>query len=162
MKKIIKYLSKIDGWLYIVLFFCVMGVLRNALQFTTLGFNYHNIAIKILVAMIVLYLVQISLILLRERKAWIVSAIQVFFCIYVYEDFTFFPLANMIRSIVWHIKPDLSFEWVSFMWETLVSAMFCLEILKTYLIYTLTDDPYERRRKRLHHKNNSEIKEEAA
>ena len=111
MKKIIKYLRCIDGWLYVILFFCVIGFLRNLIQLFKFGFDYSSIATKVFVAMVMVYLAQMILISMRERKAWIFSAIQAFFCFYVFEDFTFTPLSNLAKLIIFRIVPDMNYSW---------------------------------------------------
>jgi hypothetical protein len=138
--KIIKYLKAVSWWLYAILFFCFAGIFRNVYHMNLFGYNYGNAATKVFVAMIVIYIAQAILILARERKAWIISAVQAFFCFYVYEDFTFLPFANMVRSIVLHFVPDIDYGWMHFLTVTMMSALFSLELLKTYLIYTLTEE----------------------
>lgn len=145
MKKIIKYLSAIDGWLYIILFFCTIGLMRNIMQLFRYGFDYSGIATKVFVAMIIIYLAQIILILSRERKAWVISAIQAFFCFYVFEDFTFIPLTNFVKMGVYSLFPDMGYSWHYFMGTVVISALLSLEMLKTYLIYALTVDLPNRR-----------------
>lgn len=141
MKKIIKYLRGIDGWLYVILFFCLIGLLRNGLQLFRFGFDYSSIATKVFVAMIMIYGVQAMLLLMRERKAWFISAIQAFFCFYVFEDFTFLPFSNLAKMIIFKISPDMNYSWHYFMNTVIISAMFSLELLKTYIIYALTEEP---------------------
>lgn len=137
--KIINYLRAINGWLYVILFFCIVGFFRNIMQLSYFGFNYSNVATKVFVAMIVIYFAQIILILLRERKAWIISIMQVFFCVYVYEDFTFVPLTNFIKMAVFHFFPNMDYSWHYFMNTAVVSLLFSLGLLKTYLIYVFTE-----------------------
>ena len=141
MKKIIKYLRGIDGWLYVILFFCFIGLLRNGMQLFRFGFDYSSIATKVFVAMIMIYGVQVMLLLMRECKAWFISAIQAFFCFYVFEDFTFLPFSNLAKMIIFKIVPDMNYGWHYFMNTVIISAMFSLELLKTYIIYVLTDEP---------------------
>jgi hypothetical protein len=141
MKKIIKYLQGIDGWIYLILFFCLMGVLRNILQINYYGFDYSNVAIKVFIAMIMMYGAQTILILMRERKVWMISALQAFFCFYVYEDFTFLPLANAAKMLFKVYAPNMGYGWIYFVNTMIISALFCLELIKTYLLYALTDEP---------------------
>jgi hypothetical protein len=140
MKRALNYLKKIDTRLYIILFFCIVGVLRNIYHIFLFGFDYGSIATKVFIAMIVIYGAQALLIFARERKVWIISAIQAFFCFYVYEDFTFLPAINMIKSITDYFIPEMSFGWSKAFSMGLLSALFCLELVKTYLMYTLTEE----------------------
>lgn len=141
MKNIIKYLRGIDGWLYVIVFFCIIGFLRNGIQLFRFGFDYSSIATKVFVAMIMIYGAETILLVMRERKAWLISAIQAFFCFYVFEDFTFIPLSNLAKMIIFKIVPDMSYGWHYFMNTVIMSALFSLELLKTYIIYTLTEEP---------------------
>ena len=147
--KIIKYLKGIHWLIYIILFFCLAGIFRNAYHMSVFGFNYENFATKILVAMAVIYVSQVILILLREKKAWLISAIQALFCAYVYEDFTFLPVTELIKNILWQWFPNMGYGWVKFMGTTMISALFTLEILKTYILFALTEElPRKKTRKR--------------
>jgi len=147
-KKLLKYFSAIDWRLYVIIFFCIMGLIRNAMYFGDIGFNYSRLETKIYTAMIVIYGAQLILLLLREHKAWIISALQVFFCFYVYQDYTFVPIANMIHNTTWRLSPDMSYGWINFMDTTLASALFCMELLKTYFILVLTDEVTGLKRRR--------------
>lgn len=137
-KKAVAYLSAIDPVLYLILFFCLAGLLRNLIALAYHGFDYSTVATKVFVAMSVIYFAQIILILLRERNAWVVSALQAFFCFYVYEDFTALPLANVVKMIFGGSLSSLDYGWIYFINMVLISAMFSFELLKTYLIYVLT------------------------
>ena len=97
--------------------------------------------------MSVIYFAQIILILLRERNAWVVSALQAFFCFYVYEDFTVLPLANVVKMIFGGSLSSLDYGWIYFINMVLISAMFSFELLKTYLIYVLTAPLPSRKKK---------------
>lgn len=137
-RKAVAYLSAIDPVLYLILFFCAAGFLRNTLALSYHGFDYSTVATKVFVAMAVIYFAQIVLILLRERNAWIVSALQAFFCFYVYEDFTALPFANVFKMIFGGGMASWDYGWIYFVNMVLISAMFSFELLKTYLIYALT------------------------
>ena len=137
-RKAAEYFGAIDPVLYLILFFCVAGLLRNVLALIRYGFDYAELSTKVFFAMSVIYFAQIALILLRERKAWIVSALQAFFCFYVYEDFTALPFSNVFKMLFGAEMAKMDFGWIYFINMALVSAMFSLELLKTYLIYALT------------------------
>jgi len=145
-RKVVGYLSKIDPVLYLILFFCLAGLLRNLLSLSIYGLNYSSIAVKAFIAMAVIYFAQIVLILLRQRNAWIVSALQCFFCFYVYEDFTAYPLLNAVKLFLKQWLESADYGWVYFFNMVAVSAMFSLELLKTYLIYVLTDEPQKKKK----------------
>ena len=147
--KIIKYLNGICWPLYVILFFCLVGIFRNAYQINFFGYDYGTMSTKVFIAMIVIYTAQAILILAREPKAWIISAVQVFFCFYVYEDFTFLPVTTLFKNLAWYFAPDMSYGWIRFMGVTIMSALFSLDLLKTYLLYALTEPaPARKPRKR--------------
>lgn len=142
----IDYLSKIDPILYLIVFFCLAGFLRNILALSYFGFTYSTVATRALTAMALIYFAQIILIFMRRRIAWFVSAIQCFFCFYVYEDFTAIPFANMLKMILASWLNNADYGWVHFYSMTVLSAMFSIELLKTYLIYALTDQPASKKK----------------
>ena len=115
---------------------------RNFYQMNLLGgYGYTGgMATKVLWAMIVVYFAKAVLIIAREAKAWIISAIQAFFCFYVYEDFTFLPVTTLIRNVIFHFAPDMDYGWIRFLAMVTISALFSLEILKTYLLFALTEE----------------------
>ena len=137
----IDYLSKIDPVLYLIVFFCIAGFLRNVLALSYFGFSYSTVAARALTAMALIYFAQIILIFMRRRIAWLISAIQCFFCFYVYEDFTAVPFSNMLKMLLTPWLNSADYGWVNFYHMTVISAMFSIELLKTYLIYVLTDQP---------------------
>ena len=147
-KRAAAYFGAIDPILYLILFFCIAGFLRNMLVLSFQGFDYSTIATRVFLAMSVIYFAQIVLILLRERNAWIVSALQAFFCFYVYEDFTALPFANVFRMLFGDGIIKLDYGWIYFINMAIISAMFSLELLKTYLIYALTVPAFAKKKAR--------------
>ncbi len=139
-EKILNYLSKIDNWLYLILIFCLLGFYRNILMLKYVGFNYDYFITKACVAMLALYFAQIVLILLRQRVAWFVSLVQGLFCLFVFKDFTFLPLVSEVITPIKNIfAQDLGYGWEYFISFATTSFLFCAEIIKTYLLYALTD-----------------------
>ena len=139
MKKILKYLYQIDNWLYLILAFCLFGCIRNILMLKYVGLNYGYFITKVCVAMLAIYFAQSVLILLRQRVVWFVSLVQCLFCIFVYKDFTFLPLASVFNAIRNYFIPNLTYGEEYFIGFAMISFLFCAEIIKTYLLYTLTD-----------------------
>ncbi len=147
-KKIAAYFGAISPILYLILFFCIAGFLRNILGLVYRGFDYSTLATKVLFAMAVIYFAQSVLILLRDRYTWVISALQAFFCFYVYDDFTALPFANMFKMIFGSSMAELDYGWIYFIRIVTVSAMFSLELLKTYLIYALTEPLPKKKKKK--------------
>lgn len=140
-KNLSAYLSKIDNWLYLILVFCFFGCIRNIIMLKYYGFNYGFFVAKACVAMLVIYFAQSLLILLRQRIVWFISLIQCLFCLFVYRDFTFLPLTNLITIIRNFASFDLTYGQEYFISFACLSFLFSMEIIKTYLLYALTDDP---------------------
>ncbi len=140
-KNILKYFEAIDNWLYLILIFCFLGLIRNFLMLRYFEFNYSYFATKVYLAMFVIYFAQIALILMRQRIVFVISLIQVLFCAFVFRDFTFFQLNRAILSIKNYFFPELSYGWEYFISFACFSLLFCLEVIKTYLLYALTDQP---------------------
>jgi hypothetical protein len=138
--KIKKYVSAISWPLRVILFFCLAGIIRNIYHMNLFDFNYGTIATKVFVAMLVIYAAQSVLILARESKVWLISALQAFFCYYVYEDFTFLPVVAMVKNITLYYLPDMNYGWISFLHVSCISALLSLEIFKTYLLFVLTNE----------------------
>jgi hypothetical protein len=131
--------------MYFILLFCFAGALRNLRSLLTSGFDYASAYSEVLVAMLVMYMAQVLLIFIRESKVWIISAIQAFFCFYVYPDFTFLPAIAILQNIIWHYAHGVSYGWMLFISLSSISALFSLEVLKTYFIYVLTQEKVNRR-----------------
>jgi membrane protein CcdC involved in cytochrome C biogenesis len=49
----------------------------------------------------------------------------------------------MLRGIILFFAPNMEFGWRQFMETSIVSLLFSLELLKTYLLYALTDPLYK-------------------
>lgn len=134
-KQTINYLSSFNFWLTTILVFCLLGLFRDAMLFKFASGLGQKEIYSLLIAMMALYGGQIILILLKDNRTWIISAIQAFFCIYVYSDFTFLPIAALLKFIITEIKPDTGYTWPYILSFALVSAQFSAELIKTYLLY---------------------------
>ncbi len=120
--------------IYFILVLCFLGVFRNTIFLT----RYHALGQNIddvFIAMIAIYAAQILLILLKQWAVWIISLIQVGFCIYVYPDFSILPFSAVIKYIFFTGISESSYTWAKFISFMLVSFGFSVEILKTYLLY---------------------------
>ncbi len=138
LKKTFDYFRAINGWLYLILFFCFIGLLRNFINLFLFKFDYSELPTQIFIAMIAIYFSQIVLLLMRVRGAWIISAIGAGFCLYVYPDFTFLPVTNVLQRGVNYFWPQMNYSWYYFIATETVAFLFCLDVIKTVFIYTLT------------------------
>ena len=135
MKSTLKnYFKNFNFCIYFILVLCALGVLRNFLFLN----SYHALGQEvdsIFIGMITLYLAQIILILLKQWVVWVISLIQVIFCIYVYPDFSIVPFSAVIKFIFFDRLTEGNYSWASFINFMFISFGFCVEILKTYLLY---------------------------
>ena len=141
-KNIFDYLSKIDNLLYLILAFCLCGCIRNFLMLRYMGLNYSYFITKVCVAMFAIYFAQSILILLRQRIVWFISLVQCLFCLFVYKDFTFLPCINLFNLVKNYFFPNLTYGEEYFFSFACLSFLFSIEIIKTYLLYALTDQCY--------------------
>ena len=158
-KRAAAYFGARDPVLYLILFFCIAGLLRNMLALSFHGFDYTTISTRVFLAISVIYFAPIVLILLRARNAWIVSALPSFFCFFVYEGFTALPFATLFKMTFGAGIINLDYGWIYFINMAIISAMFSLELLKTYLIYVLTVPAFAKKKKPAVKKEKSEVEE---
>lgn len=133
-KKITAYLKGFNLWVYFILILCGLGLFRNTVflkAFHPLGQEVDSIFL----AMIMLYFAQIVLIFMRRWIVWIISLIQVIFCIYVYPDFSILPLSAVMKFVFFEGLIERSYAWANFINFMFISFGFSVEILKTYLLY---------------------------
>ena len=132
--KILSYFESFNFWIYFILVLCFLGLFRNIVflsSFHLLGNNLNSIFLS----MIALYLAQIIFILLKHWAVWIVSLIQVIFCIYVYPDFSIVPFSSVLEFLFFDSLKENSFAWANFINFMFISFGFSTEIIKTYLLY---------------------------
>ena len=72
---------------------------------------------------------------MKNWTVWIVSAIQVAFCIYVFPDFSVVPFTAVLQFLFFDGLKESSFAWAHFINFMFVSLGFSTEIIKTYLLY---------------------------
>ncbi len=133
-KKIKAYFQGFNFLIYFILLLCLLGLFRNTVflkAFHPLGQEVDTIFL----AMMMLYFAQIFLILMRQWAVWIVSLIQVIFCIYVYPDFSILPLSAVMKFVFFEGLVERSYAWANFINFIFVSLGFTVEIIKTYLLY---------------------------
>lgn len=132
--KIKNYLKSFNFVTYFILVLCILGLFRNIIFLNTyhsLGQDVNNI----LIAMISLYFAQILLILSKQWQVYLISLIQVIFCIYVYPDFSILPFSAVLKFIFFNRLTEGNYAWASFINFMFISFGFSVEIIKTYLLY---------------------------
>ena len=133
-KKIRNYFKSFNFITYFILVLCALGAFRNIVFLT----NYHALGQdvnSIFIAMITIYFAQIAFILLKQWQVWLISLIQVIFCIYVYPDFSILPFSAVLKFIFFDRIIEGNYAWASFINFMFISFGFSVEILKTYLLY---------------------------
>ena len=134
IKKVFEYFKSFNFLTYFILALCALGLFRNIVflkTFHPLGQNTDSIFI----AMITLYFVQIALILMRQWVVWLISLIQVIFCIYVYPDFSFVPFIAVGKYMIFENIAQKGYGWAHFLNFAFISLGFSIEMIKTYLLY---------------------------
>ena len=133
-KKIKNYFKSFNFISYFILVLCALGSFRNIVFLC----NYHSLGQdvnSIFIAMITIYFAQIAFILLKQWQVWLISLIQVIFCIYVYPDFSILPFSAVLKFIFFNRIIEGNYAWASFINFMFISFGFSVEILKTYLLY---------------------------
>ncbi len=133
-KKIKNYLKSFNFLTYFILALCCLGLFRNIAFYK----NYHPLGQEVnsvFIAMMVLYLAQILLMLMKRWEVWTISLLQVIFCIYVFPDFSFTPFIAILKHMVFEGLASKGYGWAHFLNFAFVSLGFSTEIIKTYLLY---------------------------
>ena len=133
-KTIKNYFKDFNFIIYFILVLCALGLFRNIVflnSYHALGQNVNSIFI----AMIMIYFSQIILILAKRWQVSFISLIQVIFCIYVYPDFSILPFSAVIKFIFFDRLTEGNYAWANFINFAFISFGFCVEIIKTYLLY---------------------------
>lgn len=133
-KKVKDYFKSFNFWIYLILILCILGLFRNMVFLTNFRFLNNNLS-HIFWAMISLYAAQILFILLKHWAVWVVSGIQVIFCIWIYPDFSITPFSAVLDFLFFDRLKENSFAWAHFINFMFVSLGFSVEIIKTYLLY---------------------------
>lgn len=135
LRKIKDYLKSFNFLTYFILVLCILGLVRNITFYRTyhpLGQEMMN---SVFLAMIMIYAAQFALILMKHWVVWVISAIQVLFCIYVYPDFSFMPFIAVAKHFIFESLASKGYGWAHFLNFTFISLGFSVEIIKTYLLY---------------------------
>lgn len=133
-KKIKDYFKSFNFVTYFILVLCILGLFRNIIfirSYQALGQD----AEIIFVAMIAIYFAQIMMILLKQWQVFLISLIQVIFCIYVFPDFSIMPFSAVIKFIFFNRLIEGNYAWATFINFMFISFGFSVEIIKTYLLY---------------------------
>ena len=102
--------------------------------------NNHEV-FHILLASFIIYLAQFIFILMKHHKVWFVSILQIFFCLYLYQDFTFMPIVVLVRDTIYEMFPNIDYGKVYAIGFACFSAQLTLEMLKTYMLYVYFPKP---------------------
>ena len=133
-KKIENYFKTFNFWTYFILLLCLLGVFRNIVFLKHLSFlNTH--LVSVFLSMIALYACQIFLILLKHWSVWVISLVQIFFCMYIYPDFSIVPFSAVLQFLFFEGLKESSFAWAHFINFMFISLGLSAEIIKTYLLY---------------------------
>ncbi|ACC98641.1 hypothetical protein Emin_1089 [Elusimicrobium minutum Pei191] len=133
MKKILKRFKFLNIYLQIIVIFCLWGFLKNAYLFITSGSEVEY-GFRIYGGFAVIFASQVIFIMYRDWRAAFFSALQCFFAVFLYEDFTFLPVIKPFFRIAVSF-PYMTFSKIYFLQYLMVSILLSLEIFKTLVIY---------------------------
>lgn len=134
MKELIKTYKSLNIFLKIILIFCVLGLFKDIYFIFTKSAHTVN-GWRIFGGFALLYLSQIMFIFLKDWRAALFSAAQCFFTLFLYADYTFYPVVYPLFKLFFISLPQVSFKALVFLNYVLVSFMFSLELFKTLLLW---------------------------
>jgi len=134
VKKILLNLKKLNIYLKIILFFCLIGFGKNVYMFFAQGPGTVD-GYRLFGGFALIFFSQILFLALRDRRAALFSAAQCFFAVFLYEDFTFLPVVKPVFYFLMYAIPNISFERIYDLQYIMTALLLSLELLKTYLIY---------------------------
>ena len=133
MKNFFSCFLRLNIYLKIIVIFCFLGFVRNCIL---LAFQapHVNMGYRLFGAFALIYLSQVILILMHDRRAALFSGIQCFFALFVYRDFTFLAVLKPFFSFFAGMQPYGS-NVTDFLQYLMASTLFSIEALKTFLIW---------------------------
>ena len=146
MKKLILNVKKLNVYLKIILFFCLIGFGKNVYLLFTQGGAVAD-GYRLFGGFALIFFSQVLFLALRDRRAALFSAAQCFFAVFLYEDFTFLPVIKPVFTGIMWWRPEITFEQITSLQYIMTALLLSLELLKTALIYDfLTAVKHEKKR----------------
>lgn len=133
-KKIKNYFKSFNFLIYFILVLCILGLVRNIIFLK----NYQALGKEaeiIFIAMGTIYFAQIILILLKQWQVYLISLLQIIFCLYIFPDFSIVPLSAVIKFIFFNRLIEDNYAWAVFINFIFISFGLSIEMIKTYLLY---------------------------
>lgn len=139
MKTILARFKGLNGWLQLIIYFCLLGVLING---TLIGRDIVSggILLRLHAGFFILYLAQIIFILLQERLVWVLAVLQGVLALVTNADFTFIPLVRVVCRVIYSFH-EPTVEALNVYKYVLISASFTLQLLSAYAEFSLLPAP---------------------
>lgn len=136
MKKIAQNFSDLNIWVKTILFFCLLGVISNAVLICR-DVTSGGVLLRLHAGFFVLYAAQVFFILLEERMVWVLAALQGILALLINADFTFIPLVRLLGRAAYLASPEMALEHIKIYRYIVVSLSFTLQMLSAFVLFSL-------------------------
>lgn len=136
MKKIAQNFSDLNIWVKTILFFCLLGVISNAVLICR-DVTSGGVLLRLHAGFFVLYAAQVFFILLEERMVWVLAALQGILALLINADFTFIPLVRLLGRVAYLAGPEMALEHIKIYRYIVVSLSFTLQMLSAFVLFSL-------------------------
>jgi len=134
MKTLFSRFFRLNIYLKIIVILCLLGFIRNTILLV-LHAPHVVMGYRLFGAFALIYLMQVILILMYDRRAALFSGIQCIFALFVYRDFTFLAFLKPVFKTAVEMQPAGTDSFRDFLQYVMVSMLFSVEALKTFLIW---------------------------
>lgn len=152
MKKFLKTIESLNIYLKIILFLCCICFVYDVYLLFAESHLYAA-GRRVFSGFALLYLGQIILILYKDWKCAIISATQCFFALFLYHDYTFYPIVKPFFDFLTLSSYPASFAKTNFLQYVMISMLFSMEMFKTYLMYYYLKPPVRKYEKKIEEEN---------
>lgn len=136
MKKCAQCFLELNIWIKIILGFCMLGTLLNAvLVYRDLA--HGGVLLRLHIGFLLLYAAQVVFILVPERMVCVLAALQGVLALLINADFTFMPLVRLVGRLVYLASPEVALENLKEYRYVVVSLAFTLQMLSAFALFTL-------------------------
>ena len=141
MKTILLRLQNLHGWLRLVWWLCLLGVLTNAvLMWNDLATGRPLLRLHF--GFFILYLSQVIFMLLHERMVWILAVLQGVVALITNGDFIFYIPVRAVGQVIYGLFGEPSIQGMKTYRYVMSSAAFTLQMLTAYAQFSLLSLPH--------------------
>ena len=126
----------LNRWVKIIWLFCLLGAIIDLVCVIN-DLRQGGVLLRLHVGFLILYVGQVVFILCRERWVAVLSLLQAVMAFLTNLDFTFVPALRLIGEAIYLVHGEFSVRGLEVYKYVFVSAVFTLEILKTYFLWSL-------------------------